>query len=60
MIGPTDRILEHFEQINAFPRCSKNEARLCQWLQRWARDLHLDYQCDPAGNLVVRVPASTG
>lgn len=60
MIGSTDRILEHFEQINAFPRCSKNEARLCQWLQQWAQDRHLAYRCDAAGNLVVRVPASPG
>jgi dipeptidase D len=60
MIGPTARILEHFERINAFPRCSKNEARLCQWLQQWAQEHDLAYQCDPAGNLVVRVPASPG
>lgn len=60
MIGPTARILEHFERINAFPRCSKNEARLCQWLQHWAQEHNLEYQCDSAGNLVVRVPASPG
>lgn len=60
MIGPTARILEHFEQINSFPRCSKNEARLCHWLQQWAQERHLAYQCDGAGNLVVRVPASPG
>jgi dipeptidase D len=58
MIGSTARILEYFEEINSFPRCSKNEARLCQWLQQWAQERHLAYQCDPAGNLLVRVPAS--
>ncbi|MEJ2660188.1 MAG: M20/M25/M40 family metallo-hydrolase [Desulfobacteraceae bacterium] len=60
MISPTARILEHFEQINSFPRCSKNEARLCHWLQQWAQERHLEYRCDGAGNLVVRVPASLG
>jgi dipeptidase D len=60
MSNPTARILEHFEQINSFPRCSKNEARLCHWLQQWAQDRHLAYQCDDEGNLVVRVPASPG
>jgi dipeptidase D len=60
MTSPTARILEHFEQINSFPRCSKNEARLCHWLQQWAQERHLEYRCDGAGNLVVRVPASLG
>jgi dipeptidase D len=60
MNDPTTRILEHFEQINSFPRCSKNEARLCQWLQNWAQERHLAYQCDGAGNLVIRVSASPG
>jgi dipeptidase D len=60
MRGHTARILEHFERINSFPRCSKDEARLCRWLQRWAQELKLDYQCDQVGNLVVRVPGGTG
>ncbi len=58
MVDPTARILEYFEQINSFPRCSNNEAQVCQWLQHWAQDRSLDFQCDAAGNLVVRVPAS--
>jgi dipeptidase D len=60
MSSPTARILDYFEQLNAFPRCSKNEARLCQWLQQWAKERQLAFQCDPAGNLVVRVPAGSG
>ena len=60
MSSPTARILDYFEQINAFPRCSKNEARLCKWLQQWAQERNLAYRCDPDGNLVVRVPASPG
>jgi dipeptidase D len=60
MSGHTARILEHFEHINSFPRCSKDEARLGRYLQRWAEERRLDTQCDPAGNLVVRVPAGPG
>jgi dipeptidase D len=60
MIGATARILDYFEQINSFPRCSKNEARLGQWLQQWAMERSLSVQSDQAGNLVVRVPASAG
>jgi dipeptidase D len=60
MTDRTGKILEYFEQINYFPRCSNNETRLCQWLQQWAKDHNLDFQSDTAGNLVVRVPASAG
>ena len=56
----TARILEYFEQINYFPRCSNNETQVCQWLQHWAGERNLDFQGDAAGNLVVRVPASGG
>jgi len=60
MVDCTAKILEYFEQINSFPRCSNNEAQVCQWLQHWARERDLDFQCDAAGNLVVRIPPSTG
>ncbi len=60
MIDSTIKILEYFEQINSFPRCSNNEGRLCQWLQQWAHDHNLEYATDSAGNLVVRVQASPG
>jgi len=55
-----DAILEKFEAINAIPRCSKNEARLAAWLMEWARTRDYPYRSDPAGNLVIQVPASTG
>lgn len=56
----TDRILDYFEQINAIPRCSKNEAALCRWLKQWALQKKFDTAEDKAGNLVVRLPASPG
>jgi dipeptidase D len=60
MSGHTSRILEYFDHVNSFPRCSKDEARLCRWLQQWAQEHDLEYQCDRAGNLVVHVPAGSG
>lgn len=53
-------ILEYFEQINAIPRCSKNEARLGRWLADWATARGFATDEDAAGNLVVRVPGTTG
>jgi dipeptidase D len=55
-----NRILDYFEQINAIPRCSKNEAALCRWLEEWAKARNLASNGDVAGNLVVRLPASRG
>lgn len=52
-------ILNLFEQINAIPRCSKQEARLRQWLQDWANQHHFSYQTDAVGNLCIRIPATT-
>ncbi|MGD9332192.1 MAG: aminoacyl-histidine dipeptidase [Desulfobacterales bacterium] len=60
MEHPVDAIIETFKTINTIPRCSKNEARLAAWLMDWARDHGYEYQSDPAGNLVIRVPASRG
>jgi dipeptidase D len=60
MADQTVNILNYFEQINAIPRCSGDEARLCRWLQQWARDRGLAFQNDAAGNLVIQVPATAG
>ncbi|MDA8140126.1 MAG: aminoacyl-histidine dipeptidase [Desulfobacteraceae bacterium] len=54
------RVLEYFERISAIPRCSRNEGRIGQWLREWALGIGYEVSGDPAGNLVVRVPASPG
>lgn len=56
----TTAVLTYFEQINAIPRCSKNEGRLHRWLKDWAQGMGFETQADAAGNLVVRIPAGTG
>jgi dipeptidase D len=53
-------ILDYFEQINAIPRCSKNEAQVALWLKQWAETSQLAVNQDAAGNLVVKVPPTAG
>ena len=56
----TQTIIDLFGQINAIPRCSKNEAAICQWLEQWAGDHGFPVRRDAAGNLVIDVPATPG
>jgi dipeptidase D len=56
----TEKILDHFEQLNLIPRCSGNEAQVRRWLQQWADRSGFEWQADTDGNLVVQVPASAG
>ncbi len=56
----TEAILERFEKINAIPRRSKNEKRLTDWLSDWATGEGYLPVRDGAGNLIVRVPGSSG
>ena len=60
MPTPTDTVIDIFTQINAIPRCSKNEAAIGRWLADWAERHQLDKATDAAGNLVIRVPATPG
>ena len=53
-------ILDYFEQINAIPRCSKNEAQIGLWLKQWAETNQLAVNQDAAGNLLVKVPPTAG
>ena len=53
-------ILDYFEQINAIPRCSKNEAQVGRWLKQWAETKQFAVQKDAAGNLLINVPSTHG
>ncbi len=55
-----DIILNYFDELNTIPRCSGNEAGVCDWLIAWAQKRGLVYQTDATGNLVVTIPATTG
>ena len=50
-------VLDIFTQINAVPRCSKNEEAIGKWLEGFARDHGFETERDEAQNLLVRVPA---
>jgi len=56
----TQKVLHLFEQISAIPRGTKREADLRDWLCAWADRQQLSWSVDEAGNLVIRVPATTG
>lgn len=53
-------VLERFEQISRIPRCSKNEEAVTRWFEGWAEIRGWPSRRDPAGNLLIRVPASPG
>jgi len=54
------KILSHFDAINAIPRCSQNEDRICRWLRDWADGHGFNTKTDARGNLLVQVPSSAG
>ena len=60
MEGKIQAILDYFEQINAIPRCSKNEKQIGLWLERWAVESQFTVKRDQAGNLGIKVPPTPG
>ena len=60
MSDPIHIILKLFEQINAIPRCSRHEEAISRWLLEWAAGNRFETAQDAAGNIVIRVPATSG
>ncbi len=60
MVENIEKILDFFEQVSRIPRCSKNEAKIRQWLENWAGERNWKTKRDNAGNLSVMVPATPG
>jgi dipeptidase D len=56
----TIETLDLFKQISVIPRCSGNEKHMAAWLEEWARASGLDVRTDLLGNVVIRVPATSG
>ncbi|MFH1981681.1 MAG: aminoacyl-histidine dipeptidase [Pseudomonadota bacterium] len=56
----TQTVIDLFGRINAIPRCSKNEAAICRWLEQWAGDHGFPVRRDAVANLVIDVPATPG
>ncbi len=55
-----ERVLDLFQQINAIPRCSKNEEKIILWLRQWAEKNRFPLKVDAAGNLAITVAPSAG
>jgi len=50
----------HFSDLNAVPRASKNEARVIEFMKTFGRNLSLETLEDEVGNVIIRKPASMG
>lgn len=57
---PEAAILTTFAQINAIPRCSKDEGRISAWLVAWARRRGLAASRDVHDNVLITVAATPG
>ncbi len=53
-------IWNHFEDLNAIPRPSKKEERICTFMKDFGRSLNLETLEDRIGNIVIKKPASAG
>ena len=50
----------HFEQLNEVPRPSKKEERVIAFMKSFGENLGLETIVDPAGNVIIRKPATSG
>jgi dipeptidase D len=51
---------KHFDKIRSIPHCSGQEAKLAEYLLAYAKGKGLEAEKDATGNVVVRVPATSG
>ncbi|TVQ99203.1 MAG: aminoacyl-histidine dipeptidase [Spirochaetaceae bacterium] len=56
----TERVCSLFEMMCAVPRPSRKEEKIRTRLIEWATDRGWETRVDPAGNLLIRVPATAG
>ncbi|MFH1873781.1 MAG: aminoacyl-histidine dipeptidase [Pseudomonadota bacterium] len=56
----TKEVLKWFEEIAKIPRCSKKETQICNWLMNWAKQNNFEAKKDKLGNIVIKVPATSG
>lgn len=54
------RLWNYFFEIISIPRPSHNESAISEWLLNWAKERSFEEWKDDAGNVLVKVPASTG
>lgn len=54
------KVWEIFRQINAIPRCSKNEKQIMDWLKGLAKSRNLAFRSDDVDNVIIELPATKG
>lgn len=54
------KLWNHFADLNAIPRASKNEAKVIQFIMDFGYRLGLETIKDNVGNVIIRKPASSG
>ncbi len=53
-------VWNHFEDLNAVPRPSKKEERVILFMKEFGKKLGLETYEDPAGNVIIKKPATAG
>lgn len=53
-------VWKHFEQLCNYPRPSKKEQKVVQYVLNVIKELGLEYELDSFGNILVRKPATPG
>ncbi|NOZ79102.1 MAG: aminoacyl-histidine dipeptidase [Acidobacteria bacterium] len=53
-------VWQHFDAIRQIPRPSKHEEKIASHIVEWARSKGYGVTRDPAGNVIVKVPATPG
>lgn len=56
----TEKILKAFEDVSKVPRQSKYEEKIAHWLLQWAKEKGFEGKKDAIGNVLIKVPASSG
>ena len=58
--GPTQKVVDLFQEIARIPRCSGHEGGIGKWLQAWGVAHGFRTDSDGGGNVFIRVPATPG
>lgn len=58
MDNSLEEIIKKFDRINQIPRCSKNEDRIADYLENWAKENNFKVKRDSVNNIRIDVPAS--
>ena len=55
-----NEVWNFFEDLNEVPRPSKKEEKVIEFMKNFGDSLHLSTYVDPAGNVIIKKPATNG